>query len=206
MKKYGESVAGIDPEAVAASTGAAKALVEVANSLEQSGGALEFFTGKKDLSGFGDNIANFGNGMKKYGESVAGVDPNTITASAGAAKSLVDIANSLSASGGLVEIFSGTKDLSGFAGNLENLGQGISKYASAVAGVDFANVQTSVGAVQSIAQIQSSLNESGGVTGWWSGEQDLSGFAGNLESLGQGISRYASSVAGSDSSRMFLRR
>lgn len=198
MKKYGESVAGIDPEAVTASTGAAKALVEVANSLEQSGGALEFFTGKKDLSGFGDNIANFGNGMKKYGESVAGVDPNAITASAGAAKSLADIANSLSASGGLVEIFSGTKDLSGFAGNLESLGQGISKYASAVAGADFANVQTSVGAVQSIAQIQSSLNESGGVTGWWSGEQDLSGFAGNLESLGQGISKYASAVAGSD--------
>ena len=202
MKKYGESVAGIDPEAVAASTGAAKALVEVANSLEQSGGALEFFTGKKDLSGFGDNIANFGNGMKKYGESVAGVDPNAITASAGAAKSLVDIANSLSASGGLVEIFSGTKDLSGFAGNLESLGQGISKYASAVAEADFANVQTSVGAVQSIAQIQSSLNESGGVTGWWSGEQDLSGFAGNLQSLGQGISKYASSVAGSDFSNV----
>ena len=198
MKKYGESVAGIDPAAVTASAGAAKALVEVANSLEESGGALEFFTGKKDLSGFGDNIANFGDGMKKYGESVAGVDPNVITTSAGAAKSLVDIANSLEDSGGALEFFTGEKDLSGFAGNLESLGQGISKYASAVAGADFANVQTSVGAVQSIAQIQSSLNESGGVTGWWSGEQDLSGFAGNLESLGQGISKYASSVAGSD--------
>lgn len=202
MKKYGESVAGIDPAAVTASAGAAKALVEVANSLEESGGPLEFFTGKKDLSGFGDNIANFGAGMKKYGEAVAGVDPNAITASAGAAKSLVDVANSLSSSGGFVEIFSGTKNLGGFAGNLESLGQGISKYASAVAEADFANVQTSVGAVQSIAQIQSSLNETGGVTGWWSGEQDLSGFAGNLESLGLGISKYASSVAGSDFSNV----
>ena len=195
MKKYGESVAGIDPAAVIASAGAAKALVEVANSLEESGGALEFFTGKKDLSGFGDNIANFGDGMRKYGESIAGVDPNIITTSAGAAKSLVDIANSLEESGGALEFFTGEKDLSGFAGNLESLGQGISKYASAVAGADFANVQTSVGAVQSIAQIQSSLNESGGVTGWWSGEQDLSGFAGSLESLGTSVSAYAGAVA-----------
>lgn len=202
MKRYGEAVANVDPSAVSASAGAAKSLVEVANSLETSGGALEFFTGKKDLSGFGSNIAAFGDGMKKYGEAVSGLDPGAISSSVSAATSLVGIANSLSAEGGLLQLFTGTQDLGSFAGNLESLGNGIAKYASAVTGVDFSNVPTSVEAVRSISQIQSAMENTGGVTGWWEGDQDLGGLAGNLENLGNGISKYANAVSGSDFSNV----
>lgn len=202
MKKYGEKVAGIDPEAVSSSASAAQALVNVANNLENSGGVLEWFTGKKDLSGFGDNLALFGDGLSKYASSVADIDSSAVGTSAVAAQALVTLNNSLENSGSVIEFFTGKKDLGGFASNLEGLGQGIAKYANAVAEADFANVQTSANALNTISRIQSGLEETGGVTGWWSGEKDLSGFGENLKALGNGIKGYANAVADGDFSNV----
>lgn len=195
MKKYGDQVAGIDPAAVSSSASAAQSLVNVANSLQNSGGALAFFTGEQDLAGFGENLAFFGDGLKSYGDKVSGIDPAAVETSAIAAQSLVTLSNSLANSGSFLEFFTGEKDLSGFGESLPALGEGIAGYAKAVADANFDNVSVSATALQTLSTIQSSLSETGGVSGWWSGDQDLTGFAGSLESLGTSISAYAGAVA-----------
>ena len=195
MKKYGEKVENVKPDAITASANAAKALVEVANSLEKGGNpVVEWFTGKKDLSEFGTSLSYFGDGMKKYGEKVSGLKTDGLIASATAAKALVEVGNALDESGGAISFFTGDQDLSGFGTNLPALGKGIAGYAKKVNGVNFDNVTTSVNALKTLSSIQSGLNESGGVVGWWSGDQDLGGFGDSLTALGEGIAGYANQV------------
>ena len=52
---------------------------------------MEFFTGGNDLGKFAEGIVPFGQAMKSYGEAVADIKAEAITASAIAAQSLAQL-------------------------------------------------------------------------------------------------------------------
>ena len=91
LKGYGEAVTGLNVIAIANSVIAAKGLSDVANALPETG-VMQALFGSKDISAFGKKFAKFGESMKKYSESVSGINTASITASATAFKSLVDLA------------------------------------------------------------------------------------------------------------------
>lgn len=91
LKGYGEAVTGLNVESITNSVSAAKGLSDVANALPETG-VMQTLFGSKDISSFGDKIAKFGKSMKKYSESVSGINATSITASATAFKSLVSLA------------------------------------------------------------------------------------------------------------------
>lgn len=91
MNSYGNAVSGIDAGAVSASATAAQALSRLQASLPNVGGIMEFFTGGNDLGKFSEGIIPFGEAMKAYGESVAGIDSSAVEASATAAQSLAQL-------------------------------------------------------------------------------------------------------------------
>ena len=77
---------------------------------------MEFFTGGNDLGKFSEGIIPFGEAMKAYGESVAGIDSSAVEASATAAQSLAQLQAALPQVGGLMEFFTGGNDLGGILG------------------------------------------------------------------------------------------
>ena len=153
IKKYADEVADVKPEAVTATANAAKALLEIVNSLPETGGISEFFTGKKSLSNFGENLKAFGKGMSEYSKAVKEVDSGKITASANAAQTIVELVKMLPKTGGISEFFTGEKSLSNFSGNLKAFGKGMSEYSKAVKEVDSGKITASANAAQTIAEL-----------------------------------------------------
>ena len=200
MKRYSDAVVGLNPETVTASATAAKALAELANNLPNSGGVAGFFAGENDMADFANQLVPFGLAMKAYSIAVSGIDADAITSSATAAKSLSELANNLPNSGGVLGFFSGENDLSSFATQLVPFGVAMKAYSIAVSGIDADAVTSSATAAKSLAELANNLPNSGGVLGFFSGENDLSSFATQLVPFGVAMKGYSIAVAGIDAS------
>nr|DAY89487.1 MAG TPA: tail tape measure [Caudoviricetes sp.] len=198
MKNYSKSVSGLDGDAVANSAVAGKTLVELANTIPNTGGLVAFFTGDNDLETFGDQLVPFGEAMKAYSDSVTGMDSEAVTASTTAAKALAELQASLPNIGGVVDFFTGGNDLETFANGLLPFGEGMKAYADSVAGMDTGAVSASVTAAQALAALQASLPSVGGVMEFFTGGNDLGTFADGVLAFGEAMKSYGDAVSGID--------
>ena len=198
IKAYSDAVKGLDTDAVASSTVAGQTLVELANTLPNTGGLVAFFTGDNDLETFGEQLVPFGEAMKAYSDSVTGMDSAAVTASATAAKALAELQASLPNIGGVVDFFTGGNDLETFANGLLPFGEGMKAYADAVSGMDAGAVSASIIAAQALAELQASLPHVGGVMSFFTGGNDLGLFAEGILSFGEAMNSYGNAVSGID--------
>ena len=198
IKSYAQEVTGLDTDAVASSTVAGQTLVELANTLPNTGGLVAFFTGDNDLETFGEQLVPFGEAMKAYSDSVTDMDSAAVTASATAAKALAELQASLPNIGGVVDFFTGGNDLETFANGLLPFGEGMKAYADAVSGMDAGAVSASIIATQALAELQASLPHVGGVMSFFTGGNDLGLFAEGILSFGEAMNSYGNAVSGID--------
>ena len=196
IKAYADSIIGIDTEAVTASATAAKALVEVANALQNEGGLKSLFTGGSGFENFAAQLVPFGNGMKSYSDSVAGVNAEAMTNSASAAKALVDVANSLSKTGGLASIFTGETSLANLGDQLVPFGNGLRRYSASVTGIKIEPIINSVSAADALIKVANSLSKTGGLVSIFTGETSLANLGNQLVPFGNGLRRYGAAVTG----------
>jgi hypothetical protein len=164
MKEYADAVSGIDSESVSNSTTAASALAKVTNNLTKTGGLKGLVSGEVDMAKFGDQLVPFGKGIKKYSDSVVGIDPTAIENSTGAAKAMVQVANSLTKTGGLAGLITGEVDLSKLGNQLAPFGKGMKKYSDSVVGIDALAISNSASAAKKLVNLLNSmtgLNTSG---------------------------------------------
>ncbi len=198
IKSYAQEVTGLDTDAVASSTVAGQTLVELANTLPNTGGLVAFFAGDNDLDTFGEQLVPFGEAMKAYSDSVTGMDSAAVTASATAAKALAELQASLPNIGGVVDFFTGGNDLETFANGLLPFGEGMKAYADAVSGMDAGAVSASIIAAQALAELQASLPHVGGVMSFFTGGNDLGLFTEGILSFGEAMNSYGNAVSGID--------
>lgn len=198
MKNYSKSVSGLDGDAVENSAIAGKTLVELANTIPNTGGLVAFFTGDNDLETFGDQLVPFGEAMKAYSDSVTGIDGDAVTASATAAKALAELQASLPNIGGVVDFFTGGNDLETFANGLLPFGEGMKAYADSVTGLDAGAVSASITVAQALSALQASLPHVGGVLEFFTGGNDLGAFADGVLSFGLAMKAYGGAVSGID--------
>ena len=196
LARYADSVSGIDIEAIKASSLATKALAEVAENLPNSGGILSCFTGDNDFSTFGTELESFGNSISAYSKSVADIDPNAITASANATQVLSQLANGLPNTGGIISWFKGNNDISTFGEQLVIFGDGIKSYSDSISGIDPTTIVASATAAESLSKLANGLPDSGGMSSWFGGDNDIASFGEQLVIFGDGIKLYSESVSG----------
>ena len=198
MKDYSVEVAGLDVESITASASAAAALVKVANALPKEGGIWQMLAGEKDIGSFGTKLVAFGKGMKDYAASVAGIDTESITASATAAEGLTKVANALPKEGGIWQELAGSKDIGTFGTKLEEFGKGMAKYSKAVEGINVESITASATAAEGITKVANEIPKEGGLWQMLAGDKDISSFGTKLEEFGKGMAAYGDSVAGID--------
>ena len=151
MKGYSDSVIGMDTEAVVSSVDAVKALVEAANSI-QGGELLNIFTGENDVSSLGTKLIPFGNELKKYSDSVAGISVEDVSNSASAAKSLTKMASSIQG-GGLFSLFTGDGNSALFGDKLTSFGKNLKQYSVEVSGMDTSSIYNATSAFKSLLSL-----------------------------------------------------
>ena len=168
-------------------------LLTAANILD---GLSKWFTGGTSLVEFGKELAEFGPYFKKYANDISGINPEVITASSNAALALAEMAAKLPNSGGLAGKIFGENNLSVFGEELEKFGPHIKAYGDQVKGLDAEAVVASAQAAQVLADMASTLPNSGGLAAKILGDNTLTAFGEELERFGPHISKYAQSVNG----------
>lgn len=160
MKQYSEVVTGINILAIITSATAAKSMVEVANAIPKNGDSLwSLLAGERDLGTFGEQMTSFGRSIKTYGNTVAGINAEAITASVTAAKGIVNVANSIPKGDSFWSFFTGKKDLSKFGEKLVPFGESLKKYANKVSGINADSMTASVNAAKSLSKFISGLGD-----------------------------------------------
>lgn len=158
-------------------------------------GLTSWLTGGTNFSEFGSQVAEFGKGLKEFGDNVAGIDPTSITAAADAAKTLAQMASSLPNSGGLVGWFAGENDMSSFGEQLGSFGKALVDFSNSSAGIVPENVNKGVQAATSLAQMAQQIPNSGGLLGWFAGENDFGTFSTGLSSFASSMLSFSNSSA-----------
>ena len=176
LKKYADSVSGLDPNVVTNTANAAKTLAEFAANIPNTGGLVSLFTGDNSLSVFADQLSKFGPKLKTYASSISGLDPNVVVNSANAAKALSELASNLPNTGGLVSFFTGDNGLGSFGNQLVKFGNSMSSYYTIISGIEFSVVDIATSSIKKLANMATEI-----------AGQDFSGlsnFSMNLGALG----------------------
>ena len=199
---FSKNVKDVDAEAINKSADGAKALVDFANKVPDSGGMKSWFSGDNDLKTFGKQLVAFGESLSAYSESVKNVDPGKVQTSAKAAQSVVDMSNSIGNSGGMKSWFSGDNDLKTFGKQLVAFGESLSAYSESVANVNVGKIQTSVTASKLVIDMANTIGNSGGMASWFAGDNDLETFGKQLVIFGSSLSSYSDSVSSVNTSKV----
>ena len=91
IKRFSDSVVGIDIQAIADGVRAGEELSKLQGTLGSTGGFISFFTGTSDLGTFGATIYNFGMGIRRFSDAVAGLDISSIRTALQAVEDLNDV-------------------------------------------------------------------------------------------------------------------
>ena len=198
MKKFGDSIKGLDANAVTEAATAGKAMAEMATTIPNSGGVVGFFAGENDMGAFGDRLAPFGKAMKDFGDAVRGLKADVIVNSATAGKALIELANTIPNTGGVVSFFTGGNDIDTFGAKLATFGKAMKDYADAISGMDVEAVVNSATAGKAIVELANTLPNTGGLVSWFTGGNDIGAFGQSLVSFGKNFKDYSAYMADVD--------
>lgn len=189
LKAFGDSVQGVDTEAIRNAADAAQALVSVANALPGEDGWLQKICGEKSVASFGDKLPDFGDGLKKFAESVKDIDTESIRGAADAAQALVDVANTLPKEDGVWQSLIGEKSLGNFGDELESFGTSLHGYSNSITtgtGINGEAIDTSIKAAKSLVKLAEWLDDHD--------YDEVKDFPDALITLGTSLNAYSSEV------------
>lgn len=202
MKAFADSVAGLDASVVTEAANAGKAMAEMASTIPNSGGVVGFFAGENDMDAFGEQLVPFGEAMKEFSIAVTGLNADVVVNSVTAGKALMELANTVPNSGGLVAFFTGENDLDMFGEKLVPFGEAMKQYSIAVTGLDANVVINSANAAKALVELSNNLPNSGGIVSWFTGDNDIASFGEKLVSFGQSFAAYYASVSTVDVAKL----
>lgn len=202
MKQFGDAITGLDANAVTEAAIAGKAMAEMATTIPNSGGVVGFFAGENDMGEFGKQLVPFGEAMKAFGDAVRGLEADAVVNSATAGKALVELADTVPNTGGVVAFFTGNNDVDTFGEKLVPFGEAMKAYSEAIMGMDSAAITNSATAGKALVELANTIPNTGGLVSWFTGDNDLGSFGDSLVQFGSGIKSYSDSISGIDTGIM----
>ena len=133
---FSETVAGnIDQDAVQAAADAGSIMAKFQETIPNTGGVVDFFTGKNDMATFGNNLESFGKSIASFSEKVAGkIDSDAVQTAANAGAMMVELNKIVPDEGGVKGWWFGDNDLSDFGDNIADFGEAIASFSASVSG------------------------------------------------------------------------
>lgn len=202
MRAFVDSLGTFGEEQVTAINCAAEAikvLSQAASEIPNSGGLVALFTGDNDISTFAMKLPIVGMGLSMFASMLGSFgDDQTkaVTAGANAIKELATAADGIPNSGGLVALFTGDNDISMFAAKLPIVGWGLSQFASKLDGINIEALKGGAEAISLLANAATGIPNSGGLGSLFTGDNDISAFAGKLPTVGAGLKSFADKLEG----------
>ena len=196
MKKFADSVSGIDASAITAAANAGKALAQMADTVPNQGGMVAWFTGENSITKFGSELVEFGSSLKKFSDSVAGVNAEAITAAANAGKALATLADTIPNEGGMVSWFTGDNSVAKFGDDIIEFGASLKAFSDSVVGVNAEAINVAVTAGKSLASLADTIPNEGGMVAWFTGDNSIAKFGTDIAIFGANLKAFSDSVVG----------
>lgn len=161
-------------------------------------GIFEKFSGKSSLASLGTNLAQLGAALTMFYVSTLVIkDTGHMKDVVSVAQSISDLNNALPATGGKLQAWLGSKDLSLFATGASNLGDAMKSFAESTSGItDTGNLESVVKVAQGLAKLNDALPETDGIIQKITGWKNMSGFGKGIKAFGKAMSDFSSSVSG----------
>lgn len=135
FNRYAQAAGTVDVQRIQDIADATEPMIKIADKLEANSGIIPDFIGISDIGKFGTQLASFGEGFKEFYSSlrrIGNIKPERVQTLADAVVPMVEIADSLTNSGGLFQQVFGEKDLSQFGAGLAGLGGNIVEFCQAI--------------------------------------------------------------------------
>lgn len=188
------TMSNVDSNALAGTKSLAEMiLILTAASIMES--LTSWLTGGSNFAEFALQLIPFGMAMQQYATVVKDLDVKSIAMSASAGKALAELADSLPATGGLMQAITGVKNLSDLTTQLVPFGSSLRSYSLAIQGLDPDAVENSATAGKTLAELINNLPDTGGFLQDVMGSKDFAGFIQNLIPFANAITEYSSTVA-----------
>ena len=191
LSYYSDSVKNVDANKVKTSATAAQAVVDMANTIGNTGGVKSWLSGDNNLETFGEGLVSFGNSLSEYSDAVADIQTSKIQESVTAAQAISSMADTIGNTGGMKSWLAGDNDLETFGEQLVSFGESMSSYSSAVSDINTAGIVESATAAQAISDMANTIGNSGGIKSWFTGDNDLETFGEQLQSFGSSLAAYS---------------
>ena len=193
---------GIDSGAVEAAASAGQIMAALQQDIGATGGVLQWILGEKNLENFGGQLTSFGAGIMAFSNSVSGgVKTEAVEAAASAGQIMAALQQDISSEGGLMQLLLGNKDLGKFGEQLKAFGEAMVGFSNTVddGAISQEAVEAAARAGMLMANLESSLQNSGGFIARLTGDNDLGTFGENLEDFGDDLLDFSDTVKGIDS-------
>ena len=188
-------LSSVDPAVLEGSKALAEAILTFtkSNFLDTITGWLN---GESDLSSFGSKLAPLGTGISEFVANLGTFKPEqveTIKSACEALKAIAEAAGEIPKHGGIAQAFTGDNDIEKFADKLGPTGSGISEFVKELTKdgtfdqtkIDI--VKAGCDALKTIADVAGELPKHGGLAQAFTGDNDISAFAGKLGKVAEGI-------------------
>lgn len=188
-------LSSVDPAVLEGSKALAEAILTFtkSNFLDTITGWLN---GESDLGSFGSKLAPLGTGISEFVSNLGTFKPEqveTIKSACEALKAIAEAAGEIPKHGGIVQAFTGDNDIEKFADKLGPTGSGISEFVKELTKdgtfdqtkIDI--VKAGCDALKTIADVAGQLPKHGGLAQAFTGDNDISAFAGKLGKVAEGI-------------------
>lgn len=202
IKAFTDSLAGVDSSSVDAATSIASVIVALsaANVLDGLAGLLNFFSGSSSTSSWADSMAELGEAMVSFSESISGLSDDAVTKAGSAADvmdKMIEVTKLVPKEGGIIQKIAGTSDIGKF---------GQSMVSAAVAIINFDN-QTSVltednaakaelaaNIIRKMTEVAELVPKDGGIVQKIAGSTGIDNFGASMASAGYSVQQFCSAV------------
>lgn len=200
IRSFASSISGIDSNLVANAASAGKALAEMAQTIPTTGGLWSFIKGQTEMDTFGENLVTFGEDIVEFSKTVTGLDANIVTNAANAGQAMIDMANDIPQTGGLISFLTGQKDLSQFGIQLRIFGDALVQFGNKAQYIKPDVISAAAQAGTALAKMAQEVPNLGGLLSIFSGDTKLDKFGEQLGEFGHGLATFDYYVRGIDAS------
>ena len=198
------STGNFNGEMVTAAANAGKALAEMQNTMQGSGGLFQMFEGTKDMGAFGEQLKAFGSAIVEFSKVVSAdgaINADAINNAANAGKVMAELQKSLAQNGdgfSVVKFFAGEQNLTNFGTQIKSFGEAMvefSKTVSADGAINSDAVNNAANAGKIMAELQKSIGtNTTSVFSLFAGEQNLEHFGTQIKKFGEGIVGFSNAI------------
>ena len=149
------------------------------------------------MATFATQLVAFGKAIVGFSKTVSAegaINESAITAAANAGKIMTEFQSTIIPTGGVVQFFTGQKNLETFGTQLKSFGEALAAFAEEVTGLNGSAVTAAANAGLIMAKVQEAIPEKK----WFDGKISLSKFGKKIKGFGKKMAEFSNEVSGVD--------